>query len=128
MRIDRWLEFKRTKAFCIGLATLFAAEQAVWGADPAALQALKLSGEQQRQLEFVRRGAILTMYDDLYGRIPTEQELKEALDLLNRPPAHAYLIERLAQSPEQRWRLRQMNPERVKQRKAEAARIADAVS
>ena len=46
MRIDRWLELKRTKAFCIGLATLFAAEQAVWGADINTVSALRMSAEQ----------------------------------------------------------------------------------
>ena len=46
MRIDRWLQLKRTKAFCVGLAIIFAAEQVVWGADSSAFRAWQLSGEQ----------------------------------------------------------------------------------
>ena len=128
MRIDRWLQLKRTKAFCVGLAVLFGAEQAVWGADINALHTLQFSGEQQRQLDLARSAQIVTIYDDLYGRAPTAKELKEALEFLKRSPQLAYLIERLAESPESRWRLRQLNPERVAQRKAEAARISQAVS
>jgi len=127
MRIDRWLQLRRTKAFCIGLAVLFGAEQA-WGADPSALYALKLSGEQQRQAEQALSAAVVTIYDDLYSRRPTAEELKQALEFLRRSPQLAHLMERLSASPESRWRLRQINPERVARRKAEAARIADAVS
>jgi hypothetical protein len=128
MRIDRWLQLRRTKAFCVGLAVLFACEQAVWGADVNVLQTLNFSSEQQRQVDAARTAAVLTVYDDLYGRTPTEQELKEALEFLNRSPQIAHLIERLSQSPESRWRLRQLNPERVARRKAEAKRIAEATS
>ena len=128
MRIDRWLELKRTKALCIGLATLFAAEQAVWGADVNALHAMQISAEQERQFDAVRSAAVITIYDDLYGRSPSTKELKEALEFLKRSPQLAYLVERLSQSPEYRWKLRQLNPERIAQRKAEAARISEAVS
>ena len=85
MRIDRWLEYKRTKAFCIGLSLLFGAEQA-WGADGSTLFMLRQSGEQQRQLEGVWSASVLTMYEDLYGRVPTNQELREALEFLKRSP------------------------------------------
>jgi len=128
MRIDRWLQLKRTKAFCLGLATLFAAEQAVWGADVNVLYALRLSGEQERQAEQALSAAVVTIYDDLYSRRPTAEELRQALEFLRRSPQLAHLVERLSQSPESRWRLRQLNPERIARRKAEAARIADAVS
>ena len=128
MRIDKWLELKRTKAFCVGLATLFAAEQAVWGADVNALYLLRAAGEQERQLVVAQSAAVMTIYDDLYGRSPTTQEFKEALEFLKRSPQMAHLVERLAASPESRWRLRQLNPERIKQRKAEAARISQAAS
>ena len=128
MRIDTWLELKRTKAFCVGLATLFTLQQAVWGADANALAVLQAADQQQHQLDVARTAAIYTLYDDLYGRLPTDQELRESLDFLHRTPQLAYLVERLAESPESRWRLRQMNPERIAQRKAEAARISAAVS
>ncbi|KAF0167706.1 MAG: hypothetical protein FD161_4996, partial [Limisphaerales bacterium] len=128
MHIDRWLHLKRTKAFCIGLATLFAAEQAVWGADANALHLLKLSGEQQRQVDLALSAAVVTVYDDLYGRQPTPEELRGALEFLRRSPQLAHLVERLSQSPESRWRLRQLNPERIARRKAEAERISAAAS
>jgi len=128
MRIDRWLQLKRTKAFCVGLAALFGAEQAVWGADATALYALRQAGVQERQLDLARSAAILTLYDDLYGREPTAQELTEALAFLRRSPQLAHLVERLSQSPESRWRLRQLSPERIQRRQAEAARISAAVS
>src|SRR3989338_10082226 len=128
MRIDRWLQLKRTKAFCIALATLFACEQTVWGADVNVLQTLQFSGQEQRQADAARTAAVLTIYDDLYGRAPSEQELKEALEFLRSSPQMAHLIERLSQSPESRWRLRQLNPERIARRKAEAARISEAAS
>ena len=114
--MHRWLEWRTTKLFCLTLATLFALEQAVWGADPSALASLQLSGEQQRQLDVARAASILTVYDDLYGRSPTADELKEALEFLRRSPQLAHLIERLSQSPESRWRLRQLNAERVARR------------
>ncbi|MBI2093961.1 MAG: hypothetical protein HYT88_04490, partial [Candidatus Omnitrophica bacterium] len=125
--MERWIYLKRTKAFCVGLAVLFGLEQAVWGADVNAIQTLMFSSEQQRQLDTTRSAAIVTIYDDLYGRLPTEQELKQSLEFLRRSPQMAYLIERLAQSPESRWKLRQLNPERIAARKAEAARISRAV-
>ncbi|MBI3010855.1 MAG: hypothetical protein HYY57_07720, partial [Candidatus Omnitrophica bacterium] len=125
--MERWIYLKRTKAFCIGLAVLFGLEQAVWGADINAIQTLMFSSEQQRQLDTTRSAAIVTIYDDLYGRLPTEEELKQSLEFLRRSPQMAYLIERLAQSPESRWKLRQLNPERIAARKAEAARISRAV-
>src|SRR3990167_8159670 len=108
MRIDRWLEYKRTKAFCLGLALVFAGEQAVWGADVHLVQTLRLSAEQERQLDVVRSAAVLTMYEDLYQRRPTAEELKEALEFLRRSPQMAHLLERLVESPESRWRLRQI--------------------
>ncbi len=128
MRIDRWLELKRTKAFCLSLALLFAGQQAVWGADVNLVQTLRLSAEQQRQLDVARSAAVLTLYEDLYSRTPTSQELKEALNFLRSSPQLAYLIERLADSPESRWRLRQLNPARIQQRKEAARRIAESVS
>ena len=53
MRIDKWLQLRRTKAFCIGLATLFAAEQAAWGAWG---ERLRLAGEQVVRIEEGERG------------------------------------------------------------------------
>src|SRR3989338_9054781 len=128
MRIDKWIELKRVKALCIALALVFGAEQVAWGMDPATFQLLLGSSEQQRQMDAARRAAVVTIYDDLYGRLPTTNELKEALDFLNRSPQLAHLVERLAESPESRWRLRQLNPERIAARKAEAGRISQAVS
>ena len=128
MRIHDWLELKRTKAFCVGLAVLFGAEQMVWGADMNTLTALRLSAQQERQVDAVHSAAVVTIYDDLYGRTPTAAELKESLEFLRRSPQMAHLVERLAESPESRWRLRQLNPQRIAQRKAETARIAEAVS
>ena len=58
--MHKWLEWRTTKTFCVTLALLFAAEQAVWGADMNALQALQLSGEQQHRLDVARSAAILT--------------------------------------------------------------------
>ena len=43
--MHRWLEWRTTKLFCLTLATLFALEQAVWGADPSALASIQRSGE-----------------------------------------------------------------------------------
>jgi len=128
MRIDLWLQLKRTKIFCLALATLFACEQAVWGADVNVLQALRISGEQQRQLEQTLSAAVWTIYEDLYSRTPTADELREALEFLRRMPRLAHLVERLSQSPEYRWRLRQLNPERITRRKEEATQISEAVS
>ncbi len=128
MRIDRWLQYKRTKALCLGLALVFAGEQAVWGADVNLVQTLRLSAAQERQLDVVRSAAVLTMYEDLYQRRPTAEELKEALEFLRRSPQTAHLLERLAESPESRWRMRQLSPERVRARKEATARIAQAVS
>ena len=76
MHIDRWLELKRTKVFSLALAALFGLEQAVWGADPGLLQSLASSAEQRRYLDDGRRAAIITMYDDLYGRLPSPKELQ----------------------------------------------------
>ncbi|MDP3703201.1 MAG: cysteine peptidase family C39 domain-containing protein, partial [Candidatus Omnitrophota bacterium] len=128
MRIDKWIQLKRVKALCIALALVFGAEQVAWGMDPATFRLLLGSSEQSRQMEAARRAAVVTIYDDLYGRLPTADELKEALEFLNRSPQLAHLVERLAESPESRWRLRQLNPERIAARKAEAARISGAVS
>ena len=128
MRIDRWLELKRTKVFCFSLAFVFTLEQAVWGADPSLLQRLQFSEVQRRQMDTAMSAAIYTIYEDLYNRAPTADELNEALEFLHRTPRLAHLMERLAQSPESRWRLRQLNPERIKTRKAEASRISQAVS
>ena len=127
MRIDQWLQWKRTKIFCVALATLFAAERA-WGADPSALYQLKMSAEQQRQLDVLHAAGVRSMYQDMYDREPTAQELKEALEFLRHNPQLSYLVERLSSSPEYRWRLRQLNPERIKKRKEEAVRIANAAS
>ena len=85
MRLDRWLELKRVKVFCLSLAAVFTAQQAVWGADPAALQALQLSHEQQRQLEQSLSGAVLSIYEDLYERQPTPDELKQAVAATPKP-------------------------------------------
>src|SRR3989338_3487658 len=128
MRIDKWIELKKVKVLCIALALVFGAEQVAWGMDPATFQLLLGSSEQQRQMEAARRAAIVTIYDDLYGRLPTTDELKEALEFLNRSPQLAHLVERLAQSPGARGKLRQLNPERIAARKAEAGRISQAVS
>ncbi|PIQ84256.1 MAG: hypothetical protein COV75_03075, partial [Candidatus Omnitrophica bacterium CG11_big_fil_rev_8_21_14_0_20_63_9] len=127
MRLDRLIESPSMKALSLALAIIFAAEQA-WGADPSTLQTLQASRDYQRQLDTAHTAAIITIYDDLYSRKPTEQELKEALVFLRRTPQLAHLVERLSQSPESRWRLRQLNPERIKYRKAEAARISAEVS
>src|SRR3989338_1508053 len=126
MRIDKWLELKRFKAFCVAMALLFGAEQVAWGMDPATFRLLLGSSEQSRQMGAARRAAVVTIYDDLYGRLPTTSELKEALEFLNRSPQLAHLVERLAESPESRWRLRQPNPEPIAARKAEASRISQA--
>src|SRR3989338_1001486 len=128
MRIDKWIELKRVKVLCIGLALVFGAEQVAWGMDPATFRLLLGSSEGQRQMETARKAAIVTIYDDLYGRLPTATELSEAVEFLNRSPQFAHLVERLSQSPESRWRLRQLNPERIAARKAEASRISRAVS
>ena len=128
MHIDQWLELKRTKVGCLVLAAVFGLQQTVSGADVNTLHAIQLSGEQQRQMEGVQRAAIVTMYDDLYGRLPTEQDLAEALAFLKKSPQLAHLVERLGESPESRWRLRQLNPERIQQRKDDAVRISQAVS
>src|SRR3989338_504119 len=128
MRIDKWIELKRVKALCIALALVFGAEQVAWGMDPATFQLLLGSSEQQRQMDAARRAAVVTIYDDLYGRLPTTNELKEALDFLNRSPQLAHLVERLAESPESPLRRRPLNPERIAARKAEASRISQAVS
>ena len=61
MRIDRWLQLRRTKALCIGMAVLFGAEQAVWGADLSLIQAMQLSGQQQRQLEATLTAAVVSL-------------------------------------------------------------------
>jgi len=127
MRIDKWLQLKRFKALCIAMALLFGAEQVAWGMDPNTFRLLLGSSEQGRQMEAARRAAVVTIYDDLYGRLPTTKELKEALDFLNHSPQLAHLVERLAESPESRWRLRQLNPERIAARKAEAQRISESV-
>src|SRR3990167_9009427 len=128
MRIDLWLELKRVKAFCVTLAAVFGLQQAAGAADVNLLYAFQASGEQQRQMEVAHRAAIVTMYDDLYGRLPTDQELAEALQFLKTSPQLAHLVERLGASPESRWRLLQLNPERIAQRKADAARISASVS
>ena len=125
MRIDRWLTYRSTKIFCIALAAVFAAQQVASG---DTLHALQMTTEQQRQLDLTLRGAVVTIYDDLYGRSPTDQEVKEAIQFLHRSPQLAHLVERLSESPEYRWKLRQMSPERIKRRQAEAQRIADAVA
>src|SRR3989338_11456131 len=128
MHINRWLELKRTKAGCLALAAVFGLQQAAGAADVNLLYAFQASGEQQRQMEVAHRAAIVTMYDDLYGRLPSEQELGEALAFLKKSPQLAHLVERLGESPESRWGLRPLNPERIAQRKAEAIRISAAVS
>ena len=102
MRIDKWIDLKRTKALCIALAIVFGAEQLAWGMDPATFQLLLGSSEGQRQADAARRASIVTIYDDLYGRLPTTDELKEALEFLNRSPQLAHLVERLAQEIQQR--------------------------
>ena len=65
MRIDRWLELKRTKALCLSLALLFTAEQC-WGADVNAIYALQHSTEQQQHMQQALSAAVFTIYDDLY--------------------------------------------------------------
>ena len=128
MRIDQWLELKRTKAFCIGLSLVFAYQQVVWAGGGDAVQLLKVSTQQMQAAEATLKASIYTIYQDLYSREPTAAELQESLEFVKRNPRLSYLIERLSQSPESRWRLRQLNPERIKRRKTEAARISDAVS
>src|SRR3989338_5955005 len=111
MRIDRWLEYKRTKALCLGLALVFAGEQAVGGADVNLAHTLRPPAARERQLDVVRSAAVLTMYEDLYQRRPTTEELKEALEFLRRSPQMAHLIERLGESPQSRAAQRPPLPE-----------------
>ena len=86
MRIDRWLQLKRTKAFCLGLATLFSVQQGVWGADGNSLYLLKTSGLQRVQMEQALSAAVVTIYGDLYERRPTAEELTQALEFLSARP------------------------------------------
>ena len=127
MRIDRWLELKRTKALCLGLATLFGVEQA-WGADPTTLSMVVTAVQQEGQLRVVRTQQVQQLYQDLYGRTPTPGELTDSVAFLNRTPQLAAQVERLSQSPEARWKLRQLNPERLQREKDRAARLGQAVS
>ncbi|MBI3319030.1 MAG: hypothetical protein HYZ89_00355, partial [Candidatus Omnitrophica bacterium] len=127
MRIDRWLQLKRTKALCIGLATLFGVEQA-WGADPTTLSMVVTAFQQEGQLRVVRTEQVQQLYQDLYGRAPTPGELKDSIAFLNRTPQMAAQVARLSQSPEARWKLRQLNPARLQREKDRAARLGQAVS